>query len=176
MQRALLLDRNYMVLSLVPWKRAVKLMVKGKAEAVQGSGSVASIQGVDGKFSVPSILRLLVVIPWKAHMGRMRFARKNVLIRDNNKCLYCGIRVGKNTSIDHIIPRSRGGKTDYKNCVTCCKECNNKKADRTPKEAGMKLKNKPRRPTFMSLYRHYLKSPPEEWCNYIIGLKDESNI
>ncbi len=175
MQRALLLDRNYMVLSLVSWKKAVKLMVKGKAEPVQGSSSVASVQGVDSKFNVPSILRLLVVIPWKAHMGRMRFTRKNVLVRDNHSCQYCGIGVGKgkskNTSIDHVIPRSRGGKTDYANCVTCCKNCNNKKADKTLKEVGMILMSKPRKPTFMSLFKHYLKSPPDEWGDYIIGLK-----
>lgn len=176
MQRALLLDRNYMVLALVPWKKAVKLMVKGKAEAVQGSGSVADIQAASEKFSVPSILRLLVVIPWKAHMGRMRFTRKNVMIRDNNECQYCGIKVGKNASIDHVIPRSRGGKTDYTNCVACCKSCNNFKADRTPKEARMVLRTKPKRPTFMALYKHYLNNPPDEWCDYIIGLKDESNI
>ena len=79
MQRALLLDRNYMVLALVPWQKAVKLMCKGKAEAVQGTGSVIDIQTTSTTFSVPSILRLLVVIPWKAHMGRLKFSRKNVI-------------------------------------------------------------------------------------------------
>ena len=175
MQRALLLDKNYMVLSLVPWKRAFTLLVKGKAEAVAGSGSVIDIRGATGTFKVPSIIRLLVVIPWRAHQGRLRFSRKNVIIRDNNECQYCGTKVGKNASIDHIIPSSRGGKSDYINCVTCCKDCNNRKADRTPEEAGIKLKQKPKRPSFLALYRHYLENPPESWGDYIIGLKDDEN-
>ena len=172
MSKALLLDRNYMALSLVPWKKAVKLMVKGKAEAVPGSGQVRTITGAEDDFEIPSIIRLLVVIPWKAHMGRMKFSRKNVVVRDNHLCQYCGIRVGKSAcTIDHIVPRSRGGKTDYINCVTCCKTCNNYKADKTPTEAKMKLLQKPKKPTFLTLYRHFLENPPEAWCDYIIGLE-----
>lgn len=172
MQRALLLDRNYMALSVVPWRKAVKLMVKGKAEPVAGSGIVREVQSASSKFQVPSIIRLLVVVPWKAHMGRMKFSRKNVVIRDNSCCQYCGNKLGKGSgTIDHVKPRSRGGKTDYLNCVLCCKSCNNIKADRTPEQSGMRLLQKPRKPTFMSLYRHHLTSPPDEWCDYIIGLK-----
>jgi 5-methylcytosine-specific restriction endonuclease McrA len=171
--RTLLLDRNYMALSLVPWRKAIKLMVNGKAEAVPGVDSVGAIRGQQQKYEIPSIIRLLVVIPWRAHIGRTRFSRKNVLIRDSHTCQYCGIRVGKNASIDHVMPRSRGGKTNYLNCVTCCKDCNNVKADRTPEEAKMELAQKPRKPSFTALYRHYLNNPPDEWCDYIIGLKAE---
>lgn len=171
MQRALLLDRNYMALSVVPWKKAVKLMVKGKAEAVVGSGVVRKVQTVSSNFSVPSIIRLLVVIPWKAHIGRMRFSRKNVVIRDNCHCQYCGKKLGKSAgTIDHVTPRSRGGKTDYLNCVLCCKDCNNNKSNRTPIEAGMHLLQHPRKPTFLTLYKNHLNSSPEEWKNYIVGM------
>jgi len=177
MQRALLLDKNYMALSLVPWKKAVKLMVKGKAEAVDGSGVVRQVAHAESKFGVPSIIRLLVVIPWKAHMGRLKFSRKNVIIRDNSICQYCGVKVGKSAStIDHVIPRSRRGKTDYLNCVTCCKTCNNEKGNKTPTEAKMKLLNKPRKPTFLTLYRHYMEHPPKEWSDYIIGLENENSF
>ena len=131
MQKALLLDKNYVALSLVPWQKAVKLMVKGKAEPVDGSNIVRNVRGAESSFGVPSIIRLLVVIPWKAHMGRLKFSRKNVIVRDGSICQYCGIKIGKSAStIDHVIPRSRGGKTDYFNCVTCCKSCNNKKSDK----------------------------------------------
>lgn len=173
MQRALLLDKNYMALSLVPWKKAVRLMVKGKAEPVTGSGVVREIRGVTSSFNIPSIIRLLVVVPWRAHMGRMKFSRKNVVIRDNSQCQYCGIKLGKSSgTLDHVIPRSRGGKTDYLNCVLCCKECNNSKGDKTPTEAGMKLLQKPKKPTFITLYRHHMANPPDEWSDYIIGLKE----
>jgi len=171
MQRALLLDRNYMALSVVSWKKAVKLMVKGKAEAVDPGSTAASIKHGAGTFRIPTVIRLLTVIPWKAHMGRMKFSRRNMLVRDNNECQYCGTHVGKNTAtVDHVIPRSKGGKTDYTNCVTSCKDCNNAKGDRTPREASMILRNKPRKPTFLMLYRHYLKNPPAEWNDFIIGL------
>lgn len=178
MQRALLLDRNYMALSVVPWKKAVKLMVKGKAEPVDSmSGSTEShyVKHGDSSFRVPSIIRLLVVIPWKAHMGRMRFSRRNMMVRDRFECQYCGKRVGKAATIDHVIPRSRGGKTDYNNCVTSCRGCNNKKADKTPQEAKIALRSQPRRPTFLAMYRHYLSNSPEEWGEYIIGLKAYEN-
>jgi hypothetical protein len=168
--RTLLLDKNYMALSLVSWKKALALMVKGKAEPVPGVKSIMDIRGQDWLFEVPSIIRLLVVIPWRAHVGRTRFCRRNILIRDNFECQYCGDKVGKNASLDHVIPKSRGGKTDYTNCVTCCKKCNGVKADRTPDEAKMILKNKPKKPNFLSLYRYYLQNPPDEWKSYIVGL------
>ena len=177
MQRALLLDRNYMALSLVPWKKAFKLMVKGKAEPVVGSDVAYEIKGFGANYDVPSIIRLLVVIPWKAHMGRIKFSRKNVLIRDAHRCQYCDVMVGKSAStIDHVVPKSRGGKTDYKNCVACCKSCNNAKGDKTLAEAKMKLLSTPIRPTFFTLYRHYMENPPKEWADYIIGLEDANNL
>jgi len=172
MQRALLLDRNYMALSVVPWKKAVKLMVKGKAEAVVGSGVVREVQSASNNFSVPSIIRLLVVIPWKAHTRKLKFSRKNIVIRDDKKCQYCDIKLGNGVgTLDHVIPKSRGGKTDYLNCVLCCKSCNNRKGNMTPAEAGMTLSQRLKKPTFITLYKHHLSSPPNEWGDYIIGLK-----
>jgi 5-methylcytosine-specific restriction endonuclease McrA len=170
MQQALLLDRNYVALSIVPLRKAVKLLVKGKAEPVCGTKACSIIKSVTGNFVVPTIIRLLVVIPWRAHIGIVRFSRKNVISRDGGECQYCGTKIGKHATIDHILPQSRGGKSDYINCVASCHDCNNKKADRTPEEAGMKLKQKPKKPTFLSLYKSFLQNPPEEWCTYIMGL------
>lgn len=174
MHRALLIDRNYMALSIIPWKKVVRLLVKGKAEPVEtmkGSNNTM-VQTGNGAFSIPSIVRLLVAIPWKAHRSRMKFSRKNVMIRDSHLCQYCGIKLGKQGgTIDHVKPRSRGGQTSYTNCVASCKSCNNKKADKTPEQAGLKLKEKPRRPGFITLYKQYLSEySPDEWKNYIIGV------
>jgi len=171
MHRALLIDKNYMALSIIPWKKAVRLLVKGKAEPVY-TDKYTSVKTGSGAFNVPSIIRLLVTIPWKAHMSRMKFSRKNVMIRDNYICQYCGITLGKQGgTIDHVIPRARGGQTSYSNCVASCKSCNNKKADKTPEQAGLKLREKPKKPGFITLYKHYLKEySPEEWSDYIIGL------
>lgn len=176
MDKTLLLDKNYMALSLVPWKRALKLIVKGKAEGLAGSSTVRTISGAKGIFEVPSIIRLLTTVPWRAHSIKVKFSRKNVLTRDMHQCQYCGVKVGKSaTTLDHVVPKSRGGKTDYTNCVTCCKTCNNKKADKTPAESKMKLIQKPKKPTFLTMYRHFLNNPPKEWHDYIIGLKDYEN-
>lgn len=172
MQRALLIDRNYMALSIIPWKKAVKLLVKGKAEPIHGDdSSIISIGTGAGAFDVPTIIRLVVTIPWRAHKSRMKFSRKNVMIRDSHECQYCGDKLGKTGgTIDHVIPRAKGGQTSYTNCVACCRQCNNWKADKTPEEAGLTLRSKPKRPTFMVMYRHYLEQYyPEEWANYIIG-------
>lgn len=171
MQSALLLDRNYMALSIVTWKKAVKLIVKGKAEAVDSESFISSISYSSGIFNIPAVIRLVNIIPWRAHMKSMRFNRRNMLIRDNNECQYCGIKVGKNAAtIDHVVPTSKGGPTDYLNCVTSCKKCNNVKRDRTPAQASMALLNKPKKPTFHMLYRHYLNNPPQEWKTFIIGM------
>lgn len=177
-QKSLLLDKNYVVLSIVSLRKAIKLLVNGKAEAVCGNNSLANVRHATGNFSVPSVLRLLTVVPWKAHMGHVRFSRRNVIIRDNNECQYCGKKIGKNATIDHVVPVSRGGKSEYTNCVASCHECNNKKADKTPHEAGIKLKRKPRNPTFTTANRTMLENPPDEWKIYIMGIggSDEDSV
>ena len=172
MHRALLVDKNYMALSIIPWRKAVKLLVKGKAEPVHGEiAEIMSVGTGESSYSIPSIIRLVVSIPWRAHKSRMKFSRKNVMVRDNNECQYCGVKLGKTGgTIDHVMPRAKGGQTSYTNCVASCRACNNYKADRTPEGAGLKLRSKPKRPTFMVMYRHYLERYyPEEWADYIIG-------
>jgi len=159
-----------MALSIIPWKKAVKLLVTEKAESVETGNSVC-INMSSGRFNISSIIRLVIDIPWRAHNSRMKFSRRRVLIRDNYKCVYCGKTLGNNNTIDHIIPRSKGGATTFGNCVACCKPCNNKKADKTLEQVGFKLNDRPKRPTFVTLYKHYLKEySPSEWNNYIIGI------
>lgn len=169
MKQALLLDKNYMAISIVDWKKAIKLMIKGKAEPVILEKAVANISGATKSYVIPSILRLLVVVPWKAHQADVRFNRKTMLVRDNYECQYCGVRVGKDSSIDHVLPKSRGGKTNFVNCVTSCKSCNNRKADKTPDEANMLLITNPKKPAFLTLYKYYFTKPPKEWQDYLIG-------
>ncbi len=169
MDRALLLDRNYLAISIIPIRRAITLMVKGKAEAV--SEKATTIKTGNGFFKLPTIIRLLTVVSYRAYIGKTKFSRKNVMIRDAFECQYCGEYLGKyKGTIDHVIPRSRGGVSDYTNCVACCKSCNALKADRTPDEVGLRLKNVPKRPTFIGLYKFYLQNTPEEWSDYLIGV------
>ena len=88
---------------------------------------------------------------------RVPFGKRNILIRDNFTCQYCGKKVKKLT-IDHIIPKSRGGETSFENCVSSCKECNNRKGMKTPREAGMSLMKVPTQPTIMEFYMQQMKS------------------
>ena len=173
MERILLLDKNYLAISVISIRRAATLIIKGKAESVNDNLS-KSIKTGSGLFKIPSIIRLLTTIPYKAYMGRTKFSRKNVMIRDNYECQYCAEYLGKNKgTIDHVVPRSKGGGSDYSNCVACCKYCNIVKADKTPEEAGFKLRTNPRRPTFISLNKFYLENMPREWNDYVIGNANE---
>jgi len=177
-QRALLLDKNYVALSIVTLRKAIKLMVNGKAEPVCDVKKIMQIKHSNGYFVVPSVLRLLTVVPWKAHMGHARFSRKNVMIRDNHECQYCGKKVSKNATIDHVVPVSRGGKSEYTNCVASCHDCNNLKSNKTPAEVGLRLKRRPKNPSFLTANRTFLDNPPDEWRTYIMGLggNDEDNV
>ena len=169
MRTVLLIDKNYMALSIISWKKAAKLIFKGKAEPITGTEK-HDVGVSEGKFSLSSIIRLLSIIPWRAHSSIMRFSRRNLMIRDKYHCQYCNIKVGKyKGTIDHIIPKSKGGKTDYLNCVLACKECNLKKSDRTPEEANMPLIQRPRKPSFGTIYAARIEDYcPEEWNCYIM--------
>lgn len=171
-KKFLLLDSNYLAISVLSWRRAVKLISVEKAEPVETEGEPVKIRCVNGYFSIPSVLRLKNKIPWRSIGYQFKFNRRSMLIRDNYACQYCGKKVGKNASIDHILPKSRGGKTNFINCVTCCRDCNNWKDNKTPKEAGMRLIKKPKNPTFWSFYRHRMKCP-KEWAAFIVGAKNE---
>lgn len=96
------------------------------------------------------------------------FTRRNLCRRDNFTCQYCGTKAYKNSTIDHILPSSRGGRNDWNNCVIACEPCNSRKAARTPQEAGMKLLSVPKRPKWrpmMDITRD--ASIPESWKRFL---------
>lgn len=136
----LLLNASYEPLRLIPITRALVLVIEQKAEVVQeGTGFVRS---PSTQFPVPAVVRLLryVKVPYRR---RAALNLRNLLARDNNKCQYCG---GKAESIDHVIPRAKGGKHEWENVVAACTPCNGKKADKLLSDLGWKLPRKPRAP------------------------------
>ena len=150
MTQCVLLNADYTFLNLVNWKRAVCLMTKGKVEVVKDSQrTIRNCSGVELK--VPAVMRLIKLIR-TIYRSSVTFTKRNVLIRDQFKCAYCGARREK-LSIDHIIPKSRGGKMTFENCVAACKPCNLKKGGRTPSEAKMYLKVRPYQPTISEFLR-----------------------
>lgn len=107
------------------------------------------INSVEPYFIAPKVIRYLHYD--KTHTKQVKFSRKNIIARDNQTCIYCNQKFPiDKLQLEHIIPRSRGGKTTWTNTATACHRCNQKKADRTPKEAGMKLHWKPVKPKFIA--------------------------
>ena len=133
MTSVLVLNASCEGLHYVPLRRAVALLLAKKAELVEASGR--RIRGGRVDLPEPRVIRLLryVFVPFKAE----RVTRHKILRRDG-RCQYCGRTAGPLT-IDHVLPRSRGGGTTWENCVAACLPCNQRKDDRTPREAGMRL-------------------------------------
>jgi 5-methylcytosine-specific restriction endonuclease McrA len=165
MGKVLVLNASYEPLNITNWKRAVVLLIKGKAEQLEHHESFIS-----QAFPLPSVIRLryYVKVPYK----EIPLTRKNVLERDRNTCQYCGYK-GESLTLDHIIPRSRGGQDSWNNLVTACVSCNINKGNRTPKEALMSLNKEPRKP-YSSLHFEIVKCTKgdrnNQWRKYVIGI------
>lgn len=142
MTNALLLNADFQPLQVLPARRAVMLILSGKAETVENGNGDALFRSASQTFNVPAVLKLktFVKVPYRATVPLTRAA---VLARDNKTCGYC-LRHGD--TMDHIIPRSRGGKHTWLNIVTACKKCNAYKDDKTLAEIGWSLKIKPYAP------------------------------
>ena len=116
------------------------------------------VRSVRFEVQVPRVIRLLRYDRVPQHS--LRFNRRNVFARDGHQCQYCGHSPpAHQLSMDHVVPRSRGGETNWENVVCCCVKCNARKGGRTPQEARMRLLTKPRRPKFSPLLVHKLQNP-----------------
>ena len=154
MTQCILLNADYSFMNVVDWKRALRLVVKNKVTVLRYSERL--VHGAEGVvMRIPSVLKLIKLIR-AVYRSRVPFSKRNVLIRDGFACSYCGDCKGKMT-IDHIIPRSQGGPTNFENCVACCRGCNLRKGNRSPSEAEMYLKRKPTQPTISEFLRLRLR-------------------
>ena len=161
----LVLGGNYEPLNVCNTRRALTLLVLGKASVVEnGRGDVRTARGV---YPRPSVIRLSYVV--RRPRPRVRLNNREVFRRDNYRCVYCGQRAAQLT-IDHVIPRHRGGPHSWANLVTACAACNRKKGGRTPEEAALTLRYQPYEPypTIEYLFGQYL-SRNEEWLRYLNG-------
>ena len=156
MNGVILLNADYSLMGIIDWHKAVRLIVKKKVEILKETSRLLRNFEKTVEFYVPMIIRLLKFVRqiWKR---RVPFNRRNVAIRDNFTCQYCGKRIDKGSTIDHIVPRSKGGATTFDNVVLACVACNCKKDNRTCSEAKMYPKNKPYTPTINQFLLHQLK-------------------
>ena len=167
----LLLNASYEPLRVIPVRRAVGLLMRGVAEGVDGVA--ARLRTPSTVFEVPSVLRLryYVNVPQRGAV----WSRRGVLARDSYTCVYCGGRVGDRCrgralarasfTVDHVIPRSRGGGNTWGNTACACRWCNGRKADRMPHEAGMRLRWEPKTPRVN--YLVVSGDVPAEWRIYL---------
>lgn len=162
--RTLVLDQGYQPINCVPFSRAMRYICKGKVEVLEEYSEYP----VHPDWQAPAVVRLTHWI--RPHKAKVKFSRQNVLARDRYRCQYCGDRKPvKELTFDHVVPRSRGGKTTWENIVTCCSADNLEKADRTPREAGMKLRKPPVRPPWLPIFNMALRGVveiPVEWREY----------
>jgi len=148
MQNCIVLNGDYTYLNTVSWQKAMKLMEKGKVTVVKYTDMV--IKTVKKVIKIPAVLKLLKIIRtiYRTHVP---FSKKNVMIRDEFECQYCGTK--SELTIDHVVPRSRGGKSSFENCVTACRKCNGKKGDKLPSESHFYPKKQPFCPTISEFTR-----------------------
>jgi len=178
----LALNRVYLAMHVVPARRAFCMLWKGMAEVVNvEGGSYISydfeswreisqmkvdldergdhddwILAVNFLIQVPRVIRLLHYDRLPRHV--VKFNRRNIFLRDENRCQYCSRQFGAHRlSLDHVVPSSRGGKTTWENIVCACRRCNVRKGGRTPQEAGMRLHRRPFRPKRSPVLAHQVK-------------------
>jgi 5-methylcytosine-specific restriction endonuclease McrA len=162
----LVLNASFEALCVTSVKRAIKLVMTGKAVVEEPSDRI--IHAGRMSFPSPSIIRLLQYR--RIQRPRRVTTRRSIMLRDQFCCQYCGLALtpGKLT-LDHIIPRARGGTSIWENLVAACSPCNHKKGDRTPEEAGMRLLNRPGRFTAVvgrQLLNHQSNGDPS-WKKYL---------
>jgi 5-methylcytosine-specific restriction endonuclease McrA len=166
MDRTLLLNTTFEPLGVVSWKKAITLVFLQKVEVIQEYER--EIHSVSRSFRLPAVIRLLGFV----RNGRVgvKFSRRNVFMRDDYTCQYCGQRFEpKSLTCDHIIPKSRGGITEWTNIVTSCIPCNLKKGDKLPEEATIHPRRRALRPTGFNLLVLNLgiSMLPEHWKEYV---------
>lgn len=154
-----MLNQNYEPLSVCSVQKAVVLLWLGKAEMIAARPNLV-IHTIRSRYPYPSVVRLslYVHLPYK----KVELTRKNILRRDNFRCGYCS-KATTPLTIDHIIPRSRHGTDTWDNLVCACVRCNNRKGNRTPEEANMKLRVKPFRPNHVTFIQNVVGSVEREW-------------
>jgi 5-methylcytosine-specific restriction endonuclease McrA len=165
----LVLDIGMRPLRVESWQKVVSDLFLGKVEVVEWKyhSRDRSVRSVSGPYPLPSVVRVLT--NFRRDRVRVKFSRINIYTRDKFACQYCGDCLpSEDLTFDHVIPRSRGGRTSWENIVTACVPCNKLKADRTPSEVGMKLLRQPRKPAYLPLVtvKMNTKSVPIEWRPY----------
>ncbi len=165
MDSTLLLNAGFEPIKIISWQRAITLAFLGKVEVVDVYER--EVRSVSVAFKMPAVVRLLRYV----HLGRRKppLTRLNLLARDEFRCQYCTSALHlKDSTIDHVIPRSQGGTTSWGNVVSACHPCNRKKGGRTPLQAKMPLRREPIEPEWLPVLTfRFHTSMPDAWLAFL---------
>ena len=165
MSHVLVLNASYEPLNITSWRRAMVMLLKGKAEGLEHDPTHVLREN----YLLPTVIRLrqFVRVPYR----ELPLTRRNLFQRDSHRCQYCGA-TAEQLSVDHVVPRSRGGLDTWENVTTACLPCNVRKGNRTPREAAMPLLRPPHRPLASFSFeasRQTSTGQHGEWAKYVIG-------
>lgn len=158
----LVLNQDYQPISICSVQRSVKLVFLQKAELLHDDPEKV-IRTTDDEYSYPSVIRLRRYI--RLPYAKIVLSRRNIMKRDRNVCQYCGTK--SDLTLDHVMPKSRGGRDSWENLVTACNTCNVRKGNRTPEEAGMPLKIAPYRPIHITFFQNMMNGVQDHWKPYL---------
>lgn len=165
MVSVLLLNTSYDPIKIISWQKAITLFFLGKVEVIEEYDH--DIRSISFAVKAPAVVRLLKY----ARLGQKKppLCRTNILSRDEFCCQYCGIELSaKEATLDHVLPRSQGGRTTWTNLVCCCSPCNRKKGGKTPKQAKMVLKKEPVQPDWLPVLNiRFHGRIPESWQTFL---------
>ncbi len=160
-----MLNQNYEPLNVCNLPRAFRLVFGEKAEVIEFDHQ--EIRSVRSSYRAPSVIRLQHQI--RRPRPRVKLSRREIFVRDQHTCQYCG-KTGNDLTLDHVVPRHRGGGHTWENLVAACRTCNHRKGDRTPEEARLRLLRLPFEPRsdIYSLFTPYLDDTRNEaWRDYL---------
>ena len=160
--RVLVLNASYEPLHVASAKRAITLVQYGVAEVLEESEDV--VRSPSTVMAIPCVIRLRRYIR-RPRAHPVPFNRRNVLRRDFYTCQYCGAQ--RELTLDHVTPRSRGGRHAWENVVIACRDCNQRKGSRTPEEAGLRLRARPKAPTFGLYVAGHFAEWHDSWRQYL---------
>lgn len=160
--KVLVLNADYQAIGVCAVERAFVLVLMKKAEMLSEDPE-KSLRTIRRDYKFPSIIRLyrFISLPYK----KVNLTRQNIFKRDNHTCAYCGTR--EHLTIDHVIPRSMGGRDSWENLITACQKCNSRKGNQTPEQAEMVMSHKPFRPSFVMFLGNFSGTVREDWKPYL---------
>ena len=172
--QVLVLNQNYEPLNICNVKRALVMVLMGKAEILEQNGLV--LHTIDHDFRAPSVIRLSALI--KRPRPQVKLTRREVFIRDGYTCQYCGLQT-RDLTLDHVIPKSRHGAHTWENLVSACKSCNHRKGGKTVQEARMRLLHEPVQPragAYYTIQRKLGQGLRDEWEKFLPGFEPASSF